>query len=82
MLRGLLTRVGRCGAVVGVHDDRMGCLSGAHRHRQGGAIAGGWHESGRHRSTDQEPRQYQQRQENPVRAQFLEKPVHRLSLTK
>jgi hypothetical protein len=55
-----------------VHDDRLSRLPGAHRHRQGGTLPDGRHESGRHGGTDQEPRQQQQRQENPVRAQILE----------
>ena len=82
MLRGTLTWVGRYRAAFGVHDDRLGRLPGAHRHRQGGALPDGRHESGRHCRTDQEPWQQQQRQEHPVRAQCLERPVHRLSLTK
>ena len=82
MLRGTLTRVGRYRAAIGVYDNRLGRLTGAHRHRQGGALPDGRHESGRHCRTDQEPWQQQQRQEIPVRAQLLEKPVHRLSLTK
>lgn len=82
MLWGTLTRVGRYRAAIGVYDNRLGRLTGAHRHRQGGALPDGRHESGRHCRTDQEPWQQQQRQEHPVRAQCLERPVHRLSLTK
>ena len=82
MLWGTLIRVGRYRAAIGVHDNRLGRLTGAHRHRQDGALPDGRHESGRHCRTDQEPWQQQQRQEHPVRAQCLERPVHRLSLTK
>ena len=82
MLRVTRIRVGGYRVVAGMHDDRLSRLPGAHRHRQGGALPDGRHESGRHCRTDQEPWQQQQRQEIPVRAQLLEKPVHRLSLTK